>query len=399
MRRGHSVSIATSDMYREKVEYFGLNFVAIRPSSEDLGGFADWVEKVLNPKNGAEFLIRHVLTPHVESNLQAMQAEASISDVLISHSLTFAMPVLARSLNKPWASVVLQPNALFSIHSRLVLPQFPWLTKIYPLIPLAMRRLLFRAIQKKVSHWVEPVMSLRSNLLRENPVLHPLFEGQFSPHLNLALFSPHFAQAQPDWPKNLVITGFPLFDINRDSEPSVEFRRFIAEKNRRAPIIFTLGSFSVDHAGDFYRAAARAAIRLGKRAVLLTGNDPRNRAGVPDHPDILMSSYEPFSKCFPHSCLIVHQGGIGTVSHALHSGKPQLIFPMTNDQPDNAFRAVQLQVALSMDQKLLTASRMEQQIDKVLTNPDIARRALNLQTKISAEAGVREAVDQLEQLA
>ena len=43
------------------------------------------------------------------------------------------------------------------------------------------------------------------------------------------------------------------------------------------PVVFTLGSAAVLAAGDFYEQSARAAKKLGVRAVLLIGDDPRNR--------------------------------------------------------------------------------------------------------------------------
>jgi len=39
-----------------------------------------------------------------------------------------------------------------------------------------------------------------------------LVEGQFSPYGTLALFSPHFARPQPDWPVNTKATGFVSYD-------------------------------------------------------------------------------------------------------------------------------------------------------------------------------------------
>ena len=53
----------------------------------------------------------------------------------------------------------------------------------------------------------------------------------------------------------------------------------------------------------------------------------------------------PYSSIFPRALAVVHQGGIGTLSQALRSGRPQLIVPFAFDQPDNARRAAGLGVA------------------------------------------------------
>jgi hypothetical protein len=59
--------------------------------------------------------------------------------------------------------------------------------------------------------WVRPVIELRREIgLATGP--HPLFEGSHAPDLVLALFSSIFAAPQPDWPKQVRITGFPFYD-------------------------------------------------------------------------------------------------------------------------------------------------------------------------------------------
>ena len=55
--------------------------------------------------------------------------------------------------------------------------------------------------------------------------------------------------------------------------------------------------------------------------------------------------YLPYSAVFPRALAVIHQAGIGTLSQALRSGRPQLIVPFAFDQPDNARRAAALGVA------------------------------------------------------
>ncbi len=103
-------------------------------------------------------------------------------------------------------------------------------------------------------------------------------------------------------------------------------------------MVFTLGSAAVLAAGDFYEVSAKAALRLGIRAVLLIGTDPRNRLqqALPD--SICVAEYAPYSALFSRASLVVHQGGVGTTAQCLRAGKPMLIMPYSHDQPDNARR-------------------------------------------------------------
>ena len=44
--------------------------------------------------------------------------------------------------------------------------------------------------------------------------------------------------------------------------------------------------------------------------------------------------YTPLSHVLPGAAALVHHGGIGTAAQGLASGRPQLVMPMTFDQPD-----------------------------------------------------------------
>src|SRR5205823_4763787 len=118
----------------------------------------------------------------------------------------------------------------------------------------------------------------------------PLFEGQHSPSLVLAMFSKLLADKQPDWPRQAVITGFPFYDQDGEAGMPSELIRFL--EAGPLPLVFTLGSSAVVDAGPFYDHSATAAKLLGRRAVLLVGKDPRNRpASLPD--GIMAFDYAP----------------------------------------------------------------------------------------------------------
>src|SRR5262249_24861349 len=141
----------------------------------------------------------------------------------------------------------------------------------------------------------------------------PLFAGRNSPRLVLALFSPEFASAQPDWPANTQVTGFPFYD-ERDANLDEDLTRLLNEGE--PPLVFTLGSSAVWDAGRFYVESAAAAQRLGWPAVLLVGNNHGNQLPKPLPAKIVVASYGPYAQIFPRASLIVHHGGIGTTAQA-----------------------------------------------------------------------------------
>jgi UDP:flavonoid glycosyltransferase YjiC (YdhE family) len=226
---------------------------------------------------------------------------------------------------------------------------------------------------------------------------HPMFEGQFSPWLNLAFFSPYFAVSQPDWPTQTVATGFPFPDLLNTnlSDLPTPVRDFLA--SGEPPIIFTLGSSAVHIADDFYNTAARAIKNLAgkQRALFLIGNNQLNESLTDD---MLCWDYLPYGQLFTHASLIVHQGGIGTTAQAMRAGKPMLIVPYGFDQPDNAARAHRLGISLTLSKKHYTKKILLQALEKLLGNEKYRHNANELGAKIRIENAFDVACKRIEAL-
>jgi UDP:flavonoid glycosyltransferase YjiC (YdhE family) len=213
----------------------------------------------------------------------------------------------------------------------------------------------------------------------------------------LALFSRVLGTEQKDWPPNTLITGFCFYDSdagNAALPPHLE--SFVSAGN--TPVVFTLGSAAVLAAGDFYEISAKAAMRMGLRAVLLIGNDPRNRPRQQLPDSICVAEYAPYSALFSRCSLIVHQGGVGTTAQCLRAGKPMLIMPYSHDQPDNARRMRRLKVSRTIQKADYKPARVARILTAMLDDPQLAARATSVARQISSEDGVKTACDALESL-
>src|SRR5690348_7676326 len=65
-RRGHDVLVATSNVYREKVEGEGLRFHAVRPDLRPYLEHPEEVADVMDRLRGPEMLFRRILMPAVQ---------------------------------------------------------------------------------------------------------------------------------------------------------------------------------------------------------------------------------------------------------------------------------------------------------------------------------------------
>jgi UDP:flavonoid glycosyltransferase YjiC (YdhE family) len=199
-----------------------------------------------------------------------------------------------------------------------------------------------------------------------------------------------FAEPQPDWPADAVITGFPFFD--RGGIPG-ELEHFL--QDGPAPVVFTLGSSAVTVAGDFYPQSLGAVERLGCRAVFLTGPE---RQGLPEKlpPGVIAADYAPHGTIFPKASIIVHQGGIGTTAQAMRSGRPMLVVPFAHDQFDNGERIRRLGVGEVLYRERYNTRRVEQYLNRLLTQQAYAKAAMQVGARVSSENGAADAADAIE---
>jgi rhamnosyltransferase subunit B len=361
-RRGHRVTIGTSETYRDLIESFGLSFVAVRPNLAEM--LID-SRALLDSDEGTEYLVREMALPFLEESHADLLAAAEGADLLVTHMLTFAGPIVAEQLGLPWVSTVLAPM---------------WVSPVDEQKREASRS------------WMRPVARLRNRLgLAEGG--HPLYEGQHAAGLGLALFSGLFASPAEGWPPGLRTTGFCLLDQPPEQLPR-ELARFLDDGP--PPLVFTLGSLAIWDPGRFYTESARAAHALGRRALLLTGR--RENRPPPEllSDAVVAFEYAPYHPVFARAAAIVHQGGIGTTAHALRAGKPMLVVPFAHDQQDNAAHVARLRVGRVLQRGDYEAHRVAADLQALLDDHDTCARIAALGRALGEEDGVRTACDLLD---
>ncbi len=140
--RGHRAVIATSALYRRKVEAEGIGFHAVRPDLPDPAAARELIRRVMDARRGTEYVFRDLWLPHLRESYDDLTAAARGADLLITHPITFSGPLVAEKTGIRWVSSVLSPISFFSAHEPLVLPPSPLLTRLYALGPRAARVLL-----------------------------------------------------------------------------------------------------------------------------------------------------------------------------------------------------------------------------------------------------------------
>jgi len=395
-RRGHAPVMALPAVYESRIRPLGLEFHAVRPDIDPNNTIL--VEMIYDIKNGTERGLRDFLFPSLRQTYDDLLDAATKpvrADLLLLGELNYAGPIVAEVTGIPWASYVLAPLSFFSAFDPPVLPPYPRLARADRFVP-GFGRVIKRVARFVSRKWPEPIYTLRNELGLPKGA-NPLFDAKHSPSLVLALFSRVLGVEQKDWPTNTLITGFCYYDADAGNQalpPNLE--KFVSAGE--PPVVFTLGSAAVLAAGDFYEVSAEAAIRLGIRAVLLIGTDPRNQMKTALPESICVAEYAPYSELFNRSAMVVHQGGVGTVAQCLRAGKPMLIMPFSHDQPDNARRILRLKVGRVIQRGKYSPWRVARKLKQMLDAPRLAERAKSVAQQLASEDGVRTACNALEEL-
>ena len=398
-RRGHRPVFVTSEVYREKLDALGLE---LRPSPPDLPDFdrPDEVRRIVvelvDSRRGPERVFKEFINPHLRGMYEALAAAAGDADLLLTHVLSLAGPPLVEKTGVKWVSSVLAPINFFSAYDPPVMPQMPSLHRLLKLSPALMRGFM-RFGRWRLDALAAPVYRFRAELGLPRGG-NPILEGQHSPTLVLALFSPLIAEPQDDWPPNTRATGFCFYDRRDRAGDARGLAPRLSEflDAGEPPVVFTLGSAAFWAAENFYGDSIRAALSLGVRALLLVGDESVRPASLPR--GVAAFEYAPYSELLPRARAVVHHGGIGTCAQVLRAGVPSLVMPFSHDQFDNGARVERLGAARVLPRSKYNAATSARELRALLGDKSYAARAAEAGRRVRSEDGARAAADALEEV-
>lgn len=387
--RGHDVTIAAMEFYREKIALTGLSFAPMAPhmdpENRELG------KDLMDANRGTERILKDLIMPNLRQMYDDVRAAVAGADMLITGEVVYAAKAVVEKTGIKWVTTTLAPVSFFSAYDPPVPAQAPQFENLRFLGP-QFHKLFFKFIKWHIRDWYGPYKQFRRGLgLSEDH--DPIIAEKYSDLLHLVLFSKVLGERQLDWPADAVQTGFCFYDGMADlgtMPPGLQEFLDAGEP----PIVFTLGSAAVMDARDFFEISAEAAKSIGRRAALIYGvfNDPPK--GLSEN--IAGFEYAPYSRVFPHAACVVHQGGVGTTGQVLRAGVPQIVMPYSHDQPDNAARCRRLGVAeivTRTDYNVETAAAV---LEKVLSDSDYALRAEAVRQVVRSEHGTTAACDAIE---
>jgi rhamnosyltransferase subunit B len=213
-----------------------------------------------------------------------------------------------------------------------------------------------------------------------------------SPDGVVCLFPEWFARKASDWPAQAVLARFPLYDEAADRPPDEALEAFLAAG--AAPIVVTPGSANA-HAERFLRHGLEACRRVGRRALVLTRYPEQVRALPPQE---ACFQYAPFGRVLPRAAAVLHHGGIGTASQCLAAGVPQLIMPLSHDQPDNAARVKRMGAGDYLYPSAFRPGRIAAVLETLLTSSHVGRSCADLRERCRTQISEEKMAELVERL-
>ena len=343
-RRGHDVSMIVNPYFGPLLDRVGVPHVPI-------GTAGDYHAILDNPQLWHDRRGLRVLGEAVRrwgregfELIRAEAAGAGGAPVLVAPGLAFSARTAHEALGLPLVTMHLQPSCLVSAHEAPVLHARLRSINRWPSL---LRRLMLAVGDRVADRALAPAANTLRAELGLPPVRHITTEWWHSPRRVIGLFPDWYAPVQPDWPRQTTLTGFPLYDAGDAAPLTPDLDDWLtqAAATDRRPLVFVAGTGNRQGA-RFFQAGADACRRLDRPGLLLTRFPGQLPDPLPD--GVRHADYAPLSQVLPRAAAIAHHGGIGTAAEALRAGCPQLVMPMTFDQPDNAVRLERLGVARTL---------------------------------------------------
>lgn len=397
VRRGHSVAMLANPHFEARVRSCGIQFLP-------LGEEKDFLDVLHDPRLAQQgkspyLVIQALFNKTVEPSYRAMQDAVARfrPDAIVRHHILFAASWVAEQHGIPFVTGVLTPSMWFH-------PDEPTILRSY--LPRSLQRAMAGPIRvggRFALRWFidRPVNRVRAGLGLP-PIRDVFFRESKAGARVLGLWSRHFRPGMPGDPARSEVTGFCFFDRaggEADRALGPDLDRFLDRWAGRAPVIFTLGTTIVHHAGDMFGVAVRAAREIERPIVLLTGGQ-RGLDEFRGASDVCVCDYAPHSLLMPRGAASIHHAGAGSAAQALRSGRPSVSVPFVNDEFDIAHRMQQLGVSAYVPASRLRSRRavrnFAEALRQVTEAPSLLERATVLGNSIRSESGAVSAAKVIE---
>ncbi|MCI2421012.1 glycosyltransferase [Saccharopolyspora sp. K220] len=387
---GHEVSLASYELFGDRVRQQGLDFRALPGDPELMGASPDgqrWQEGGAGPRGVLPFM-RLIAAHMAELNEAFLAAAQQDADVLLLGGMTMIGGYhIAEGLGLPSMGLGLAPGHPTG--------EFPPTTVALPSLGRWGNRAISTAVitagtaalsgsikQLRISMGLPPA-GARRMFHRQDAARWPVFYG----------FSESVVPRPADWRPGLHVVGYWWPPHPPEWQPPAALVDFLA--SGPPPVYVGFGSRNPRDAERISEIVSTALRRAGARGVLQAG-----WAGLAaDGDDVINIDEVPHDWLFPQMAAVVHHAGAGTTAAGLRAGVPTVGVPNITDQPFWASRLVALGASPgAVAMKNLTVDRLANLIRAAVQDRTYRDAAETVGQRIRAEDGASHVVNAITQL-
>lgn len=387
-RRGHIVTIFSTPGAKPKAIELGFNFRAIgekeyleKASSgnihkKQLSGIAALKDTFARMAQKTEIGLRD--TP------QAVKEESV--EVLLTDLSVFEGRTVADILNLPYVTIC----CLLPFYQHDTVPP---IATTWQYNPVWWARVRNKIAYKLFNRLSKPVWEVISKY-RKKHNLPPLANTNdlFSNKTIITRHFPEFEFPHCHLPPHFHFTG-PFHEQTLRQKVDFPF-----DKLNGKPLIYASMGTLQNRSEYIFRCIAEACNGLDIQLVISLGGglNPEALPNLPGTPIVV--KYAPQLELLQKAALNITHAGLNTTLESLSYGVPMIAIPITDDQPGVAARIVWTGAGELINLSQLTAPKLRETINQVLTQPQYKKHAVELQQAINRTGGVSYAVDIIEQV-
>ncbi len=368
VRRGHSVTFFTSELFRKRVEATGAHFATLNGIGDDYferhgqNGSTPWEVGRIMQETAATLL------PDLRDLIEAHKPDAILYDSMC-----------------PWGYYAAQIAKVPGIASYSLIPLSPHMMRDRRVLPFALG-VVVRGMSSNIK-----AIRLASSIARENnmkplDLMHVL---NMPGDLCILYSSAEFVPFASTLGSEFRFVGWTL------QEP-VAAEPF--EHTSGRPLIYaSLGTMINDNKG-FFQAVIDAVAGTPYDLIVSTGGafKPTEFGALP--PNVSVREWVPQAQVLRQAALFVTHGGVNSIQDGLYCNLPLLLAPQQQEQTINSLAVIDQGAGLMLTRDKLNGQSVRSGIERLLGEPTFRLSARRLGASLRSGGGAVQGADLIEEL-
>ncbi len=391
MEKGHQVTLAAPENFKDFVEGFGIAFHPLYGNVEEGMNSAEG-RSVLRSENTIKLMkyffkvLHDVRVPLRKSYLEAFD---KVDFIIVNAATLVITSAIAEKQNKKLALSYFMPPVVSTAEFPLAdfdFFNFSWYNKLTYKLAHAF---YWKFVKEETNEFRR---ELGLPMLTEN-LVHYIDKQKL---LDLNCISPTLFPRPKDWEENHKITGFlPIPNRYREDHPLDEIPAALSDwlAQGEKPIYMGFGSNGIGNTAKFAGMLNDILAKTNERVLFCTGWSLFEN--LPVHKNLLVTKYVNHEAILPKCNAGIFHGGAGTLATMLRNNLPVIIISFYTDQPTWGKIIERMNLGVHIPVKKLSSEKLLAAITYVQTD-ELKKNVATIGQRVREENGVENAIREIE---